>query len=159
LANIPDLIVYEYQNLNNIDTLQMGCPWSPHHCESCQFMKGSCPATLLNIGGSTQMPVNAWNNAWRDTWGLLLPVKLESSHMTYTVPVPSKTQPNFLKNLLRTITQKSFNKCFLLTYRFCFFQRYLQSQRLDRLYPRAVTYLANPRSFSLDLDKTPLDST
>ncbi|XP_060573492.1 uncharacterized protein LOC132731344 [Ruditapes philippinarum] len=36
--------------------------------------------------------------------------------------------------------------------------RYLQSQRLDRLYPRAVTYLANPRSFSLDLDKTPLDS-
>ncbi|XP_053404429.1 uncharacterized protein LOC128558616 [Mercenaria mercenaria] len=36
--------------------------------------------------------------------------------------------------------------------------RYLQSQGLDRLYPRAVTYLADPQSFSLDLEKTPLDN-
>ena len=41
------------------------------------FMWGCYPASLRNIDGSTQVPARAWNNAWRDTWGLPPPVKLE----------------------------------------------------------------------------------
>jgi hypothetical protein len=37
------------------------------------FMWGSYSASLQNVGGSTQVPVCAWNNAWKDTWGLLPP--------------------------------------------------------------------------------------
>jgi hypothetical protein len=38
------------------------------------FMWGSYPASLWNIGGSTPVPVNVWNNARRGTWGLPPPV-------------------------------------------------------------------------------------
>jgi hypothetical protein len=34
------------------------------------FMWGSYPASLRNVGGSTQVPVHAWNNARKGTWGL-----------------------------------------------------------------------------------------
>jgi hypothetical protein len=40
------------------------------------FMSGNYPASLLNVGGSTQIPVRAWNNSRKGTWGLSLPVKL-----------------------------------------------------------------------------------
>jgi hypothetical protein len=46
---------------------------------------------LRNVGGSTQMPVRAWNNARKGTWSLPSPVKLKRSHITYTVSVWWKT--------------------------------------------------------------------
>ena len=64
---------------------------APHHggFESQQgldsFMWRSYPAILRNIGGSTQVPACAWNNAQRSTWGLPPPVKLESRHITVLV--------------------------------------------------------------------------
>jgi hypothetical protein len=58
------------------------------------FMWGSYPASLRNVGGSTQVPVRAWNNAWKGTWGLPPPVKLERPQMTYTVSMWRKTQSN-----------------------------------------------------------------
>jgi hypothetical protein len=45
---------------------------SPQKCDS-----------LRNVGGSTQVPVRAWNNARKGT----PPVKLERRQMTYTVSV------------------------------------------------------------------------
>jgi hypothetical protein len=56
------------------------------------FMWGSYPASLRNVGGSTQVPVRAWNNARKGTWGLPPPVKLERRDMTYTVSMWRKTQ-------------------------------------------------------------------
>jgi hypothetical protein len=50
------------------------------------------PASLRNVGGSTQVPVRAWNNARKGTWGLPPPVKLERRDMTYTVSMWRKTQ-------------------------------------------------------------------
>jgi hypothetical protein len=35
----------------------------------------SYPASLQNVGGSTQVPVRTWNNARKGTWGLPPPVK------------------------------------------------------------------------------------
>jgi hypothetical protein len=55
-------------------------------------MWGSYPASLRNVGGSTQVPVRAWNNARKGTWGLPPPVKLERRDMTYTVSMWRKTQ-------------------------------------------------------------------
>jgi hypothetical protein len=34
------------------------------------FIWGSYPASLRNVGGSTQAPVRAWNNARKGAWGL-----------------------------------------------------------------------------------------
>jgi hypothetical protein len=48
----------------------------------------SYPASFRNLGGSTQVPVRAWNG----TWGVPPPVKLERRQMTYTVSVWRKTQ-------------------------------------------------------------------
>jgi hypothetical protein len=48
--------------------------------------------SLRNGGGSTHVPVRAWNNARKSTWGLPPPVKLERRDMTYTVPMSRKTQ-------------------------------------------------------------------
>jgi hypothetical protein len=56
------------------------------------FMWGSYPACLRNVGGSTQIPVRAWNNARKDTWGLPPTVKLERCDMTYIVLMWRKTQ-------------------------------------------------------------------
>jgi hypothetical protein len=58
------------------------------------FMWGSYPASLRNVGGSTRVPVRAWSNAQKRTWGLPPPVKLERRQMTYTVSVWRKTQSN-----------------------------------------------------------------
>jgi hypothetical protein len=55
-------------------------------------MWGSYPASLQNVGGSTQVPVRAWNNARKATWGLPPPVKLERRDMTNTVSMWRKTQ-------------------------------------------------------------------
>jgi hypothetical protein len=55
-------------------------------------MWGNYPASLGNVGGSTQVPVRAWNNARKGTWGLSPPVKLERRDMTYTVSMWRKTQ-------------------------------------------------------------------
>ena len=40
-------------------------------------MWGSYPASLCNVGGSTQVATCVWNTARRGNWGLPLPVKLE----------------------------------------------------------------------------------
>jgi hypothetical protein len=76
--------------------LQIACP-SPLWVRiptgtSDSFMWGSYPASLRNVGGSTQVPVRAWNNAREGTWGLPPPVKLERSDMTYTVSMWRKIQ-------------------------------------------------------------------
>jgi hypothetical protein len=55
------------------------------------FMWGSYSASLRKDGGSTQVPVRAWNNARKGTWGLHPPVKLERRDMTYTVSMWCKT--------------------------------------------------------------------
>jgi hypothetical protein len=47
---------------------------------------------LRNVGGSTQVPVRAWNNAQKGTWGLPPPVKLKRRDMTYIVSMWRKTQ-------------------------------------------------------------------
>jgi hypothetical protein len=51
------------------------------------FMWGSYPASLWTVGYSTQVPVRAWNKAWKGTWSLPPPIKLERRHMTCTVLV------------------------------------------------------------------------
>jgi hypothetical protein len=56
------------------------------------FMLGSYPAGLLHVGGSTQVPICAWNNVWNNTWGLPPPVKLESRNMTYIMLVWRNTK-------------------------------------------------------------------
>jgi hypothetical protein len=55
------------------------------------FMWKSCPANLLNVRGSTLVPICAWNNAQEGTWGLPLLVKLESCHMTLIVLMKCKS--------------------------------------------------------------------
>jgi hypothetical protein len=70
-------------------------------------MWGLYPASLRNVGGSTQVAVRAWNNARKGTWGLPPPVKLERRQMTYTVPV-------WRKNLIKqTYNQMEENTLFL----------------------------------------------
>ena len=54
------------------------------------FMWGSYPANLWNVCGSSHV----WNTVWRGIWGFPPPVKLESRHITCTVLVWNKTQPN-----------------------------------------------------------------
>jgi hypothetical protein len=49
-------------------------------------------SSLRNVGGSTQVPARAWNNARIGTRGLPQPVKLERRRMTYTVSVWRQTQ-------------------------------------------------------------------
>jgi hypothetical protein len=34
------------------------------------FMWGNYPASLRNVGGSTQVPARSWNNTRKDMWGL-----------------------------------------------------------------------------------------
>jgi hypothetical protein len=52
-------------------------------------MWGSYPASLRNVGGSTQVPVRTWNNARK---GLPPPVNFERRNMTYTVSMWRKTK-------------------------------------------------------------------
>jgi hypothetical protein len=59
-------------------------------------MWGSYSASLRNVGGSTQVPVRAWNNARKGSSGIPPPVQLERHQMTYTVSVWRKTQTNKL---------------------------------------------------------------
>jgi hypothetical protein len=56
------------------------------------FMWGSYQSSLQNVSGSTQVPICAWNNAWKGAWGLPPPEKLERRDMTYTVSMWRKTQ-------------------------------------------------------------------
>jgi hypothetical protein len=63
------------------------------------FMWGSYPASLRNVGGSTQVPVRAWKNARKGTWGLPPPVTPERRDMTFTVSMWRKTQNKQTKNI------------------------------------------------------------
>jgi hypothetical protein len=57
-------------------------------------MFGSYAASLRNVGGSTQVPFCARNNASRDTLGHPSPLQLESRHMNFfSVLVRRETQP------------------------------------------------------------------
>jgi hypothetical protein len=69
------------------------------------FMWGSCPASLQNVSGSTQVPVCAWNNAWKNIWGLPPPVKLERRHATYSESVWHYTQSNKQTNIVIYVGQ------------------------------------------------------
>jgi hypothetical protein len=76
----------------------------------CRLVRPSSEATglkldviflwLRNVGGSTQVPVRAWKNARKGTWGLHPPVKLERRQMTYTVSVWRKTKIKQKKKIL-----------------------------------------------------------
>jgi hypothetical protein len=55
-------------------------------------MRGSFPASLRDVGGSTQLPIRALNNERKGTWGIPPPLKLERRDMTYTVSMWRKTQ-------------------------------------------------------------------
>jgi hypothetical protein len=58
------------------------------HASGFEFYMGeNYPACLRNIGGSTQVPVCAWNNVQRGTLGLSPPVHLEICPLTYIVSV------------------------------------------------------------------------
>ena len=48
---------------------------------------------IMNVGVSTQVPARAWIDAWRNTWGLPLPVKLEIRQITFTMLMQRNTQP------------------------------------------------------------------
>jgi hypothetical protein len=76
------------------------------------FMWGSYPASLRNVSVSTQVPVCAWNNVQKSTWGLPPPVRLERRHMTYTVSVWHKTQLN--KHIMCYYDKKVLNKNILV---------------------------------------------
>jgi hypothetical protein len=70
------------------------------------FTWGSYPASLLNVGGSTQVPIHAWNNARKGAWGLPSPVKLECRDMTYSVSMWRKIQNKQNHTDCRTISAK-----------------------------------------------------
>jgi hypothetical protein len=79
-------------------SLQTTCPsplwvWIPRGILDF-FIWGSYPASLRNVSGSTWVPISAWNNARKGTWGRPPPVKLERRNMTYTVSLWHKTQSN-----------------------------------------------------------------
>jgi hypothetical protein len=80
------------------------------------FMWGSYPASLRNVGCSTQVPVRVWNNARNGTWGLPPPVKLERRHMTYTVTVWRKPQLNKQTNKLKSWKDYWFSVNTLISY-------------------------------------------
>jgi hypothetical protein len=95
-------------------------PLAPHLCgfESLKakgtldsFMLGSYTASSRNVGGSTQVPVHAWNNAGKGTWGLPPTVKLERRNLTYNVSVWRKTQLNKQTNKESNICKYSINLC------------------------------------------------
>jgi hypothetical protein len=89
------------------------------------FMWGSYPASLRNVGGSTQVPVCAWNNPRKDTWDIPPPVKLERRDMTYTVSMWRKTQ--------NKQTNKHMGKCTLnLNWNVIMFK--LQTLFVDEIY-------------------------
>jgi Flp pilus assembly protein TadB len=86
------------------------------------FMWGSYPASLRNVAGSTRVPVGAWNNAQRGTWGLPLPVKLERRDMTYTVLMWRNTQNKTNKILLHYVNKNlgKLSSVFLLIFQLIF---------------------------------------
>ena len=61
------------------------------------------PASLQKIHVSVQVPIFAWNNALRGTWGISPPVKLESPYITFIVLVQRKTRPKNLKMSLNDL--------------------------------------------------------
>jgi hypothetical protein len=62
------------------------------------FMWGTYPASLRKVGGPTELPIRAWNNAQRGTCGVPSWVKLERRGMTYTVSMWRETQSNIYRN-------------------------------------------------------------
>jgi hypothetical protein len=61
------------------------------------------PASLRNIGGSSQVPVHACN-AQKVNWGLPPQVKLECRHMTYTVKCDIKLNKTNKQKLFSFLT-------------------------------------------------------
>jgi hypothetical protein len=58
------------------------------------IMLVSYPASLRNVGGSTQVPVCARKYARKGIWAFPPPVKLERRHITYNMSAWRKTQLN-----------------------------------------------------------------
>ena len=82
-----------------VTDLRITCPssvwvWIPSGTLE-SFMWGSYPASLWNVGGTTQVPACAWNNARRGTWSLPPQEKLESRHITFAVLVQHKTPKKY----------------------------------------------------------------
>jgi hypothetical protein len=89
-------------------------PLAPHRCgfESQQglwiFSCKEAIQLVYGTSGSTQVPVCAWNNARKGTWGLPPPVKLERRDMIYTVSMWHKT-PNKQLCSVRTFSEDLYN--------------------------------------------------
>jgi predicted phosphoadenosine phosphosulfate sulfurtransferase len=75
------------------------------------FMWVSYPASIRNVSSSTQVPVRAWNNARKGTWGLPPPVKLERRDLTYTMSMWRKIQNKQTKHYFNYITSAFSRKC------------------------------------------------
>jgi hypothetical protein len=74
-------------------------PFAPHRCgfESWQGLWNIAFEEAIQLAYGTSVvlprcPFLPWNNAWKGTWGMLLPVKLERRNMTFTVSVRRKIQ-------------------------------------------------------------------
>jgi hypothetical protein len=87
-------------------------------------MWGSFPASLRNVGGSTQVPVRAWNNARKGTWGLPPIVKLERRNMTYTVSMWRKTQNKQTNKRTSVLLSNTSIRACLVFYKFPFTSSY-----------------------------------
>jgi hypothetical protein len=81
-------------------------PLAPHRCgfriptgTMDSFMWGSYPASVRNVVASTQVPVPAWNNARKGTWGLPPPVKLECRRMCRCDVKPKQTNKGLCHNV------------------------------------------------------------
>jgi hypothetical protein len=88
------------------------CPpchfWQEGFCRGglLTYTLGSYPASLRNVGGSTQVPVRARNNTRKGTWGLPPPVKLECRNMTDAVSMWCKPKTNKQYSLYPPVTNK-----------------------------------------------------
>jgi hypothetical protein len=106
------------------------------------FMWGSYPASLRNVGGSTQVPIRAWNNARWGTRGLPPPVKLERRDMTYTVLMWRKTQ-NKQNQMKGKDRQHYFNQVDSLTSGFITWNYHLKMYLMDYYCFETVNVIIN----------------
>ena len=98
------------------------------------FMWASYPASLRNIGGSTEAHARAWNNAQRGTWGLPPLLKLECYHIIFTVLVKKifkkvQTEEMHDKNIINYLLV-SMSRDNLFVYHICLYTDMIDGPRI-----------------------------
>jgi hypothetical protein len=105
---------------------------------------------LTQRGGSTQVPVRAWNNARRGTWGLPPPVKLERRDMTYTVsmwrntPKQTDKQINVITCLCFALSSFCLLSCWAPCLRPVLIGHVVSKRHLSFLYAHGLYYSRPP---------------